>query len=241
MLPGLQSEAGVSPRLGRFSRAPSPSGLPRASPSSKGRPHGPGAPQSWRPGTVDHLVTALPRLVEFSLVPLHCSLPHGTVGATLPRCPSLCQTLQSPGLTPLLWSGPWSGGDEEPTLVCVSVPVCTCRGGHVTGVAPRGRGLPVHSYLPVALSAHRHPLEFSRVVGVVHPAEHHHAARLCVAGGRERAHGEGEQPWLFSGSAARRRGVALICDWLSTRHPAPWSWHYRGLRVTDGEAEAQRG
>ena len=68
-------------------------------------------------------------------------------------------------------------------FVCVCLSLCV----HVVtslGVALRRRGLPVHSYLPVERFGHWYPVEFSLVIGMVHPTKHHHAAILLLAGER---------------------------------------------------------
>ena len=72
---------------------------------------------------------------------------------------------------------------------CVSVHafvcVCLCLYTHVVtslGVALRGRGLPIHSYLPVTRFRHWYPVEFSLVIGMVHTTKHHHSAILLLSG-----------------------------------------------------------
>ena len=58
-----------------------------------------------------------------------------------------------------------------------------CPRAHVgasLGVALRGRGLPVHVYMPVAHLGHWYPVEFSLIVVTVHPSKHHHAAILLL-------------------------------------------------------------
>ena len=46
---------------------------------------------------------------------------------------------------------------------------------------PRGRGLPVNVYSPVACFNQWYPVELSLVVVVVHPTKHHHTALLLVS------------------------------------------------------------
>ena len=78
-------------------------------------------------------------------------------------------------------------------IVCLVVHLCVCLCpctdmGASLGVILRGRGLPVHAYLPVASLGHWHPVELSLVVAVVHPTKHHHTALRLVSVER----GEGE-------------------------------------------------
>ena len=75
--------------------------------------------------------------------------------------------------------------------VCLGVYLCVClclytHMGASFGITFRGRGLPVHAYLPVASLGHWYPVELSLVVAVVHPTKHHHTAlRLASAERRE--------------------------------------------------------
>lgn len=59
--------------------------------------------------------------------------------------------------------------------------------GASLGTVPRGRGLPVHRYLPVEGFGHGHPVQLSGVVGRVHATKHHHTALLSLS------EGEGEE------------------------------------------------
>ena len=79
---------------------------------------------------------------------------------------------------------------SENAFVCVCLCPCTVVGASL-GVILRGRGLPVHAYLPVASLGHWHPVELSLVVSVVHPTKHHHTALLFVSVERS----EGGNPW----------------------------------------------
>ena len=75
--------------------------------------------------------------------------------------------------------------------LCVRECICVClclytHMGASFGIAFRGRGLPVHAYLPVASLGHWYPVELTLVVAVVHPTKHHHTAlRLASAERRE--------------------------------------------------------
>lgn len=114
--------------------------------------------------------------------------------------------------------------------VCPSESVCVCMCicmyicvhvmcGDITGVVPRGRGLPVHGYLPAVRFGHRHPLQVSLVVGGVHPDDHHHAALLVAErGGRRRAHCEGRVMGGFSQAQHHARSSGLRSSVITCPH-----------------------
>lgn len=62
---------------------------------------------------------------------------------------------------------------------CVCLSVCMC--GSVIGVTLRGRGSPIHHYLPVAWLNHWYPLKISMEVGIVDSTKHYHAGDIRLA------------------------------------------------------------
>ena len=96
-------------------------------------------------------------------------------------------------------------------FVCVCL--CSCgRVGASLGVILGGGDLPAHGYLPEAGLGHWDPLEFSLVVGVVHPAKHHRADVFWPAEERRMrgAHWRRETPDTEGCASPSIRGTIMV-------------------------------
>lgn len=91
---------------------------------------------------------------------------------------------------------------SESVCVCMCICMCICVHMHVYGHqwgGPQREGLTCPWISASSQVWSRHPLQFSLVVGGVHPNDHHHAALLVAErGGRQRAHCEGRIMGGFS-------------------------------------------
>ena len=85
---------------------------------------------------------------------------------------------------------------SENAFVCVCLYPRTVLGASL-GLTIRGRGLPVHVYMPVIRLNQWYPVECSLVVGFIHPTKHHHTA-LRLASIERRQRGD---PWRMVKSA----------------------------------------
>ena len=94
---------------------------------------------------------------------------------------------------------------SENAFVCVCLCPCTVLGASL-GLTIRGRGLPVHVYMPVICLDQWYPVECSLVVGFIHPTKHHHTAlRLASVERRQQV-----DPWRAVATALSESCARLL-------------------------------